>query len=134
MLMTGRKKIIAPGGDPPPAAPGATPRKIFPPPITTAISRPSAATWAISPTMRSIVARLIPNESSPMRASPLSLSRIRLYFAVAATSGSFFGLVSILPRLAHLFHDFSGEIAGLLLDALAHDVEDETRHRGLVGL
>src|SRR6266513_661828 len=113
-----------------PAAPGATPRKILPPPITTAISSPSAATWAISPTMRSIVARLIPKESSPIRASPLSLSRMRLYFADAAISGSFFGLVFILLRFAHLLHDFGGEIARSLLDALAHDVEHETRYRG----
>src|SRR5882762_6879152 len=84
--------------------------------------------------MRSMVARLIPKGSSPMRASPLSLSRMRLYFAVAAISGSFFGFVAILLRLAHLLHDFGGEIARSLLDALAHDVEDETRYRGALCL
>src|SRR5882672_1068475 len=93
-----------------PAAPGATPRKILPPPITTAISSPSAATWPISPTMRSMVARLIPKGSSPMRASPLSLSRMRLYLAVAVIS---------LGRLA----------VSLLFNSLADYVQHETRDR-----
>src|SRR5262245_53498266 len=107
---------------------------MFPPPITTAISTPSATTWAISSTMRSIVARLIPNGSLPMRASPLSLSSIRLYFA-AAISGCFFGLGAfIFLRLAHLLHHFCGEIAGYLLDAFADHVQNEARHGGLVGL
>src|ERR1700694_140912 len=105
---------------------------MLPPPMTTAISRPSAATWAISPTMRSMVARLIPNGSSPIRASPLRLRRIRLCLADAAISGSFFGLVFILLGLTHLLHDFGGEIARFLLDTLAHDVEHETRYRGAV--
>src|SRR5690242_8898814 len=107
---------------------------MLPPPITTAISSPSAATCAISPTMRSMVARLIPNESSPIRASPLSLSRMRLYFADAAISGSFFGPVFILLRLAHLLHHFGGKIAGSLLYAFAHDIEHETRYRSALCL
>src|SRR5256885_1563270 len=65
-----------------PAAPGATPRKMLPPPITTPISTPSRDTCAISATMFSIVWRLMPNGSSPIRASPESLSRIRLYSGV----------------------------------------------------
>src|SRR5260221_7501649 len=67
-----------------PAAPGATPRKMLPPPITVAISTPRRATWAISATMPSMVWRLMPNGSSPIRASPESLSRTRLYFGVTA--------------------------------------------------
>src|SRR5258705_1654219 len=122
MLMTGRKKIIAPGGDPPPASPGATPEKISPPPITTAISSPSAATWAISPTMRSMVARLIPKGSSPMRASPLSLSKMRLYFAVAG--------ISACPGRAHLSSYLGGEIAGFPLNALPDYLQDKARYRG----
>ena len=43
-----------------PAAPGATPRKMLPPPITAPISTPIRTTVAISPTMASMVCRLIP--------------------------------------------------------------------------
>src|SRR5882672_748668 len=117
-----------------PAAPGATPRNRLPPPITTAISSPSEATWAISPTMRESVAGLIPNASSPISASPLSLSSTRLNFSAAATSGCFFGLVFIFLGLAHLRHHLGGEIARLLLDALADHVEKEAGDRGLARL
>src|SRR5215467_6075267 len=82
--------------------------------------------------MRSSVAGLIPKASSPISASSLSLSRIRLYFEAAATSGCFFGLGAfILLRLFHLLHDVGGKIARLLLDALANHVEDEPRHGSL---
>src|SRR5262247_3606797 len=114
-----------------PLAPGATPRNRLPPPITTAISSPSATTCAISPTMRESVAGLIPKASSPIRASPLSLSSTRLHFAAAATSGCFFGFAAILLRLVDLLHDLGGKIAGLLLDALADDVQHEAGHRGV---
>src|SRR5262249_40545175 len=88
-------------------------------------------TCAISPTMRPSVAGLIPNASSPIRASPLSFSSTRLNFSEAATSGCFLWLVFILLRLVDLRHHLGCEIAGLLLDALADDVQDEPRHRGL---
>src|SRR6185503_2412096 len=63
-----------------PAAPGARPRKMLPPPITTATSTPMRDTCAISPTIASIVCRLMPYASSPIRASPDSFSMTRLYF------------------------------------------------------
>src|SRR5215831_12555699 len=81
--------------------------------------------------MRSRVAGLMPNASSPMRASPLSLSRTRLNFSAAATSGCFFGLGAfILFCLAHLRRHLGSEIAGFLLDTLADHVQDELRDRG----
>src|SRR5512145_1171339 len=86
-----------------PAAPGATPRKMLPPPMTTPISTPRRATCATSATISSIVCRLMPKGSSPMSASPESLSRILLYFGV--TIG------------------FSSVDLGCLLDALANDQE-----------
>src|SRR3546814_11768579 len=69
-----------------PCAPGATPRKIFPPPMTIASSTPSVATSATSSVMRSMVERLIPNASSPISASPESLRRTRLYDLVVIGS------------------------------------------------
>src|SRR4051794_6559552 len=98
-----------------PAAPGATPRKMFPPPITTPISTPMRATCAISPTIVSIVLRLIPNASSPIRASPESLRRIRLYLGARNPPRS--------VRLARLRHHFGGEVFRLLLDSFADDEE-----------
>src|SRR5262249_60190608 len=91
-------------------------------------------TCAISPTMRPSVAGLIPNASSPIRASPLSFSSTRLNFSEAATSGCFLWLVFILLRLVDLRHHLGCEIAGLLLDALADAVQHEPRHRGLARL
>src|SRR6476660_9110094 len=101
-----------------PAAPGATPRKMLPPPITAPISTPSRDTCATSATMCSIVWRLMPNGSSPIRASPESLSRIRLYLGVTARChcGS-------SPGRAGLRHHFGGEVGRPLLDALAHHEE-----------
>src|SRR3546814_15262200 len=69
-----------------PCAPGATLRKIFPPPMTIASSTPSVATSATSSVMRSMVERLIPNASSPISASPESLRRTRLYDLVVIGS------------------------------------------------
>jgi hypothetical protein len=43
-----------------PTAPPATPRKMFPPPITTATSHPSWVISCTSRTMRTMVARLMP--------------------------------------------------------------------------
>src|SRR5690242_17110824 len=100
---------------------------MLPPPITTAISSPSAATCAISPTMRSMVARLIPNESSPIRASPLSLSRMRLYFAVAAISA--FCRVPCVFIAVSARAIFRSRPVALFLHPCANHVQDETRDR-----
>src|SRR5581483_9616600 len=98
-----------------PAAPGATPRKMLPPPMTMPISTPRRDTCATSATMFSIVCRLMPNGSSPISASPDSFSRIRLYLGVTAAASM---------RSAGLRHHFGGEIGALLLDPLADDEED----------
>src|SRR2546421_12026680 len=104
-----------------PAAPGARPRKMLPPPITTPISTPRRATCATSATMPSMVCRLMPKASSPISASPESLSRMRLYLGV---NGSM--------RFAGLGHHICGEIAGLLLDAFADDEEGVRVHPRLL--
>src|SRR4051794_8009876 len=51
---------------------------MLPPPITRAISRPSARTSTSSSASRSIVPASRPYSSGPMRASPESFSRTRL--------------------------------------------------------
>ena len=43
-----------------PTEPPATPRKMLPPPMTTATSKPSCVTSCTSRTMRTMVARLMP--------------------------------------------------------------------------
>src|SRR5512137_342448 len=52
-----------------------TPLKMFPPPTTMASSVPPSTTWLISAAMARNRAGSIPYSRSPMRASPLSLSR-----------------------------------------------------------
>src|SRR5712671_2825640 len=88
---------------------------MLPPPITTPISTPMRATCAISATIDSMVWRLMPNESSPIRASPESFSRMRLYLGARKFSPS--------VGLAGLRHHLGGEILGLLLDAFSYDEE-----------
>src|SRR6187549_2337781 len=97
-----------------PAAPGATPRKMLPPPITMPISQPRRDTCATSETIDSIVWRLMPKGSSPIRASPDSLSRILLYLGVMTRASM---------RLTGLGHHFGSEVARFLLDAFTHDEE-----------
>src|SRR5206468_3449315 len=91
-----------------PAAPGATPRKMLPPPMTMPISTPRRETCATSATMPSIVCRLIPKGSSPIRASPDSFRRMRLYFGVS-------GLSPPAPRVGdHVLRDLGAvEVGGL---------------------
>src|SRR5438874_11294823 len=101
-----------------PAAPGARPRKMLPPPITTPISTPRRATCATSATIPSMVCRLMPKGSSPIRASPESLRRILLYFGVTRCS----------VRLSGLRHHFGGKVIGLLFDTLAHHEKGVTVH------
>jgi len=62
-----------------PTEPPATPRKMFPPPITTATCTPMFTTSATSSTMRTMVARLMPKASSPISASPDSFNKMRLW-------------------------------------------------------
>src|SRR3954470_4068654 len=107
-----------------PAAPGATPRKMLPPPITAPISTPSRETCATSSTMASMVARLMPYGSSPIRASPDSLRRILLYFGVNPNLPS--------ARRARLRHHLGREIAAFLLDAFSDHEEGISVHLGFL--
>src|SRR5580704_10287496 len=60
-------------------AAAATPRKILPPPTTRPTCTPVAATAATSPASSLTRAASIPKAAPPASASPLSLSRMRLY-------------------------------------------------------
>ena len=71
-----------------PCAPGATPRKMLPPPITMANCTPIETTSATSSVMRAMVARLMPKASSPIKASPESLRRTLLCIRLAIGQGS----------------------------------------------
>src|SRR5262245_7877654 len=53
-----------------------SPRKMLPPPMTTATSTPSAWTSLISPAIRCTTPASMPKPVSPISASPLSLRRI----------------------------------------------------------
>src|ERR1035441_3912105 len=59
-------------------AAAATPRKILPPPTTTAISMPAAATSATSRAKPLTFSESMPNDAAPANTSPLSFSRMRL--------------------------------------------------------
>jgi hypothetical protein len=61
----------------PPFDATATPRKMLPPPMTTATSTPSARASAMSEAMRSTTETSMPKCCSPMSASPDALSRTR---------------------------------------------------------
>src|SRR5688572_5728943 len=96
---------------------------MLPPPITTPISTPRRATCATSATMFSMVCRLMPKGSSPIRASPDSLRRMRLYFGVKSAPSS--------VRFPRLSHHLGREVARLLLDAFTDDEEGIAVHLGL---
>src|SRR3979409_259711 len=106
---------------------------MLPPPITTPISTPMRATCAISPTIASIVLRLMPNASSPIRASPESFSRIRLYLGAKI----FFFLVEIF-FFCDAFADDEESIAAHfgflrgqhLLDGLFVILDERLTHQG----
>src|SRR5438128_959248 len=83
---------------------------MLPPPITMPISTPRRDTCATSATIASIVWRLMPKGSSPIRASPDSLSRILLYFGVKAACRSM-----RLPRLRFV-DAFANDEEGISVD------------------
>src|SRR6185369_15014288 len=62
-----------------PAVEAETPRKMFPPPITTATCTPAFTTSPISVAVGTSVGGWMPYFPSPMRASPESLRRMRRY-------------------------------------------------------
>src|SRR6185295_3082636 len=97
-------------------------------PMTTPISTPKLEISAISATMLSMVARLMPNASSPIKASPESLSRMRLYF------GAVIALHVSLACETGLRHHLGGKVGGLFLDALAHDIKREAGDSGTLRL
>src|SRR6266550_3150498 len=116
-----------------PAAPGATPRKMFPPPMTTAICTPSRTTSPISATMRSMTSRLMPYASSPISASPESLSSTRRYAGSLRTltglgRGAMMGVLMRRERsgLCHCRH-FRGKVIFFSFEPLADDEKREAR-------
>ena len=74
-----------------PTEPPATPRKMLPPPMTTATCTPIFTTSATSPTIRTMVARLMPNASSPIRDSPDSFNKMRLWAGRSTGMGRLLG-------------------------------------------
>src|SRR3984893_5909005 len=123
-----------------PAAPGATPRKMFPPPMTTAICTPSRTTSPISATMRSITSRLMPYASSPISASPESLSSTRRYAGSLRTltglgRGAMMGVLMRRERsgLCHCRH-FGGKVIFFSFEPLADDEKREAGDRCASGL
>src|SRR5437762_13922690 len=128
---------------------------MLPPPITTATCTPSLTISPISATMRSITSRLIPYGSSPMSASPDSLSRTRLYAGSARTAAAAVGNVATIGAVMAvrsglvclklkasaaasgcLRHrrNFRRKIFLLLVDALADDIQLETADGRALGL
>ena len=75
-----------------PLAAPATPRKMFPPPMTRQISAPSARAAAIAWAKVIQVGMSIPNWPGPIRASPESFRSTRRYFSWLF-SGSFAGML-----------------------------------------
>src|SRR6202171_721741 len=123
-----------------PAAPAATPRNSSPPPMTTAICTPSRTTSPISATMRSITSRLMPYASSPISASPESLSSTRRYAGSLRTlTGLGRGaMMGVLMRrggagLCHSRH-FDSKVIFFSFDPLADNEKLEAHHRRAFGL
>src|SRR6266851_3398719 len=123
-----------------PAAPGATPRKMFPPPMTTAICTPRRTTSPISATMRSMTSRLIPYASSPISASPESLSSTRRYAGSLRTltglgRGAMMGVLMRRERssLCHCRH-FGGKVIFFSFEPLPDHEKREAPDRRAFGL
>src|SRR5437016_8946724 len=89
---------------------------MLPPPITMASSTWSRTTWAMSSTMPSIVVRLMPNDCSPISASPESFRSTRRYRRSLFIASPFGAAGGQRRRCS----DFGREIVLSLLDALAH--------------
>src|ERR1044072_7203894 len=104
-----------------PAAAPFRPREMLPAPTTIAISTPrarTAATWAATARTRS---GSVPYSSSPMSASPDSLSRTRLNAGFRASPAT--GLLADREAGEAAHHDvlagLAGELGAQLLDRLA---------------
>src|SRR5437879_4464728 len=106
-----------------PCADAASPRKMLPPPMTTATSTPRARTSATSEAMFSSVAGSMPKPPAPMSASPDSLSRIRLKRGLAAGAASAMGGDYISET--GLLGDLGGKIVLLLFQPLTQLPADE---------
>src|SRR5690242_19974864 len=96
------------------------PRKMFPPPMTTATSTPSRTTSAISSAMRPIVSGSMPYPWPPASASPDSLSRMRRY--AAAGPGAAMGGLALahLEAGEPLHHDALAHLGGRLVHHVLH--------------
>src|SRR5678816_4431260 len=87
-----------------PAVEAETPRKMFPPPITTATCTPAFTTSPISWAMRTSVGGWMPYLPSPMSASPESLRRMRRYRR---------GVVAVVIGGGNIFRGVSASTAGM---------------------
>src|SRR5690606_34194468 len=110
-----------------PLAARPAPRKMLPPPTTSATWTPRLTISWTSDARRWIKDGEMPYSPSPISASPLNLSKTRLYAA--------WRMLSPVPldrrlRAAHLRHHLIGKVFLLALDAFADLVASETHHFG----
>src|SRR5436190_4844835 len=115
------------------------PRKMFPPPMTSAISQPSALTSLISSANDRTVALSMPYFSSPPRASPVTLRMTRLYLRTLFTGcrpllfEPFADLIAHeapdLDILAHTPDGFLQEICDLAVGILDERLVEKTNFR-----
>src|SRR3989442_7373703 len=122
-----------------PSVAAVTPRKMWPPPTTMAISTPSLWTATISSAMLASVSASMPVRRPPIKASPESFSRMRLYFGRAPSVIETIYTMSRTRSLAVCAarddsspslqegHDFRGEVVASLLDALTQLEAREAR-------
>src|SRR5712692_3641243 len=103
-----------------------TPRKIFPPPTTTATSMPSSCTCLISSATECATFTSMPEVCSPIKASPEIFRRTR------RNAGTVLGWALILSGK---LRDFVAKIVAAFLKAFTHFVTRETANRNfLAGL
>src|SRR5574343_197358 len=115
-----------------PVAVPAIPRKMLPPPITTPISTPKSATALTSPQIAAMVCGLMPYASPPIKASPESLRRMRLYFGVLI--GVPFNKLLLGSSGCGLSGNFGSEVVNLLLNTFANHEQGEASDRGALFL
>src|SRR5580765_7793078 len=105
-----------------PSAAAAMPRKMLPPPITRASSRPSDRTSTSSCASVSIVCSSSPNSRPPIRASPESFRRTRVKAIRCGLSDRVPGVVDELDTaVREVLVDAPGELVGAVPGLLAED-------------
>src|ERR1051326_5132110 len=115
------------------------PRKMFPPPMTIAISQPRALTSLISSANDRTVALSMPYFSSPPRASPVTLRMTRLYLRTLFTGRRpllFDPFANLVPHeapdldvLSHARDRVPQQVADLAVGVLDEGLLDQTDFR-----